>query len=101
MKRIIIALGALGIMATSAAASSTPGIDHREHRQLHRITKGIQNGSLNRQETARLLRHQVHIQRLEQRAKADGVVTRHERHRIRAAQNRQNRAIWRNKHDWN
>jgi hypothetical protein len=100
MKRILFAFGALGLMATTAAADSTHRIDRRENRQIHRVTKGVQNGSLNRHETARLLRNQAHIQRLERRAKADGVVTRHERRRIREAQNRQNRLIRHKKHNW-
>jgi hypothetical protein len=99
MKRILFALGALGLMASTAAADSTSRIDRRENHQLHRITKGVQHGSLNRHETARLVRNQARIQRMERRAKADGVVTPHERRRIREAQNRQNRLIQDAKHN--
>ncbi|HVX37138.1 MAG TPA: hypothetical protein VHC71_13070 [Hyphomicrobium sp.] len=100
MKRILFAFGALGLMATAAAADSTHRIDRREDRQIHRITNGAEHGSLNRHETRRLLHNQARIRRMERHAMADGVVTRHERRRIREAQNRQDRAIRDKKHDW-
>lgn len=68
---------------------------------MHRIINGVQSGELNRHETARLLRGQAHVYRMERRAKADGRVTAWERYRIRHAQNVQSRRIWRQKHDWN
>jgi len=46
-----------------------------------------------------LRRDQRHIARVERRAKADGVVTPQERRRITHAQNRENRRIYRLKHN--
>ena len=101
MKPLMLAVAALGLTATSALADSTPYIDHREARQLDRIMDGARDGSLNRHETAQLLRGQERVSQLERQAKADGYVSPHERYRIWRAQNFQSRQIWRDRHDWN
>ncbi len=50
-------------------------------------------------ETTRLERGQAHVQRMEDRAKADGVVTKGERARLTQAENVESRRIRRQKHD--
>jgi hypothetical protein len=79
--------------------TATPGIDKRQQAQQKRIDQGVQSGKLNPQEAARLQRRQDRIGEMEQKAKADGTVTKAERARIHQAQDRENRRIHRQKHD--
>jgi hypothetical protein len=62
-------------------------INARQNAQQHRIFKGVQQGDLNFNETQKLLQGQARVQNLENKAKANGVVTPLERARIHAAQN--------------
>lgn len=87
-----------GIFA-SAANAQTPWVDHRQGNQAKRIWHGIANGSLTPRETAGLLRGQVRSRAMERRFKSDGVVTPRERVRLHRQLNRQNRRIWRKKHN--
>lgn len=82
-----------------ALAQSTPNIDQREANQERRIQQGVQSGSLTNREAVRLEQGQAHVQNMENRAKADGVVTAGERNRIRNAQDNQNKQIAKQKHD--
>lgn len=85
--------------AQHAAAAATPHVDARQARQQARIQAGVANGSLTHAE-ARHLQHQQHrIRHAERHAKADGVVTAHERQRLAAMQNHASRSIQRQKHD--
>ncbi len=81
------------------AQTNTPNIDQRQANQEARIQQGRQSGSLTQKEAARLERGQQHVQKMENKAKADGVVTGQERRRIEHAQNVQSRKIEREKHD--
>jgi len=105
MKRITMAtlaaamLVAIAGASLAATATSTPRIDRREARQHARIRQGARSGQLTRHEGRVLRRDQRHIARVERRAKADGVVTPQERRRITHAQNRENRRIYRLKHN--
>ena len=98
MKCVLLTVAALGLTGTAALADQ---IDRREIRELDRIEHGVQDGSLNRHETAQLLRGQEHVDRLERLAKSDGYVSPRERYRIWRAQNYQSRQICRDRHDWN
>jgi hypothetical protein len=100
MKHILLAVSALLLAsATAYAKAETPGIDQRQANQEQRIDQGIASGQLNQHETNRLEREQTRINRMEDRAKADGVVTNKERAKINRAQNRASRDIYRQKHD--
>jgi len=57
-------------------------INEREARQREAIRRGIDSGSLTRQEASRLRNEQMRIERMEQRARADGNFTAQERARI-------------------
>lgn len=96
-----LSLFAAAIMGASlqAWADPTPNIDQRQIEQQQRINQGVQSGSLTPAEAARLQRGQAHVQAVETRAKADGVVTPQERRRITEVQNVENRRIARQKHD--
>ena len=101
MKRIVMmfVLAAALTSLASVALAGTPRIDRRQDRQDARIDRGVRSGQLTRVETARLRAGQARIQRMERRAKSDGVVTGRERARITHAQNHENRAIYRKKHN--
>ena len=103
MRSIPLSLLAAAIMGSALPAwadpASTPNIDQRQIEQQQRINQGVQSGSLTPNEAARLQRGQEHVQAVETRAKADGVVTPQERRRITHAQNVESHKIARQKHD--
>ena len=93
-------LASLALAVTSASSfAGTPVIDARQNAQQHRIFKGVQGGDLSFRETQKLLKGQARVQNLENKAKANGVVTPLERARIRAAQNIQSGRIFLKKHN--
>lgn len=93
----------LTLLATLAlpvlAQTSTPNIDQRQQNQQQRIEQGVQSGALTAREAERLEKGQAHVERLENRAKADGSVTPRERARLEHAENVQSRHIYHEKHD--
>lgn len=103
MKRIVMlcVAAALAAMTVSVASANTatPRVDRREARQHARIHQGVQSGELTPGEAQRLRAGQRHVDRVENRAKADGRVTPRERARLNHAQNHQSRAIHRMKHN--
>ncbi len=101
MKSILIAFsGAIMFMSGVVyGQTETPVIDQRHGNQEHRIDQGLASGQLTEREARRLDRRQDHIDRMENHAEADGVMTRKERAQIGAAQNRASRHIAREKHD--
>lgn len=101
MKTRILLAAFVGLASVSAFAQSaaTPGIDQRQANQERRIDQGVASGELNARETARLDRGQQRVDNMENQAKSDGVVTKGERARIHAAQDRQSARIYRQKHD--
>lgn len=98
-KLLAISSVLLATGGTAYAQADTPVIDQRQMNQEQRIDQGVESGQLNPREAKRLERQQNRIDRMENRAKADGVVTARERARISAAQNRASRNIAREKHD--
>jgi opacity protein-like surface antigen len=96
---IAAALAALVTVPAFAQSAATPGIDQRQANQERRIDQGVASGELNARETARLDRGQQHVDNMENRAKSDGVVTKGERAKIHATQDRQSKRIYRQKHD--
>lgn len=97
---LFAALAAVAVNANLASANdSTPRVDRREHRQHARIRHGVRSGELTRGEAMRLRAGQVHVRRMELRAKADGRVGSRERARLERAQDRQSRHIYRLKHN--
>ena len=85
MVRTILGVAVATLLAASAVwaqSNQTPGVDARQERQQNRIAEGVASGQLTPRETARLERGEARIERMEQRAKADGVVTPKERKRL-------------------
>jgi uncharacterized membrane protein YebE (DUF533 family) len=81
------------------AQTNTPNIDQRQAKQQQRIDQGVKSGQLTGKEAARLEKGQEHVQKVEDKAKADGKVTKNERARIQQAENVQSRHIAKQKHD--
>lgn len=100
MKQMLLTVSAVVVMTGVAfAENETPGIDQRQTNQEQRVDQGIASGQLNEREADRLNKQQGHITRMEDKAKSDGVMTKKERARIVAAQDRAARHIAREKHD--
>lgn len=89
----------LASATTHAAGTNTPVLDERQENQERRIEQGIESGALNANEAARLEAQQNRVQRAEDRAKADGVVTRRERAVLHHRQDHTSGAIARKKHN--
>jgi len=98
MKKTAI-FAALAIMVAGSAMAGTPGYNARQQHQRERIVNGVNSGELTMRETRRLAAGQVHLNRVERRAKADGVVTARERAHMQHEANQQSRRIYRQKHD--
>lgn len=85
--------------AAPERGTATPLIDQREQRQQDRIRAGRESGDLTKKEGRRLRAEQKGIDRMQQRAEADGSVTHKERERIRHAQRHAAKDIHRQKND--
>jgi len=71
----------------------------RNVNQEKRIEQGVQSGALTNKEAARLEGGQARVDRQEARAGADGHVSAGEERRIQQSENRQNRQIYKKKHN--
>jgi len=94
-----LVIAALPVLAFAQATPVTPNIDKRQANQERRIQQGVKSGELTPREAARLEKGQARIQRMENKAKADGTVSAKERKRIALAQDQQGKRIAREKHD--
>ena len=102
MKTLILAAAALiGSTTAIAAAPAAAQVNQRQWNQQQRIYHGARSGRLTSREYYRLQRQQRRIARYEARSRWDGGgLSRHERVRLSRMQNRANRNIYRQKHDW-
>jgi hypothetical protein len=93
--------GGQGGPGAPVVAIAQPGADleRRDAINNERIERGIREGQITRREAARLREQQARIERMEARARADGVVTERERVRIEVAQKELSRNIRFEKHD--
>lgn len=109
MKRITLSslvltllIGVTGYAGAQTAVkdpAATPRIDQRQANQQARINEGVASGQVTAKEQARLQGQQNHIAGDKAAAKADGVVTKHERRHLKREQNRADRNIHRKKHN--
>jgi len=102
MKKTTLLAGiglALSVTIAGAASADTPRYDARQQNQRERIYNGVGSGELTMRETRRLAGGQVHLNRVERRVEADGVVTGRERVHLQHEANQQSRRIYRQKHD--
>jgi uncharacterized membrane protein YebE (DUF533 family) len=98
MKIVVLTAVFVAGFATVAIAGTT-AVDKRQANQRARIAQGVRSGELTRVETKRLVKGQVRIQKMERRAKSDGVVTARERVRLQKALNHESKAIAKKKHN--
>ena len=99
LSRIALAALIAAVGSSAFAQASTPGVDQRQANQERRIEQGVNSGALTTREANRLEAGQARVDRIENRAKSDGVVTRRERARLHQAQDVQSTRIARQKHD--
>jgi uncharacterized membrane protein YebE (DUF533 family) len=100
MTRTIVVIGGVLLAAGMAyGQAETPGIDQHQANQERRIDQGIASGQLTQREAERLEKQKQHINTMENKAKSDGVVTKKERSRLHAAQDKASKKIYRQKHD--
>jgi hypothetical protein len=101
---IALSLTALTVPAFAQAPmprdpAATPRIDQRLENQDRRIEQGEASGALTPRESVRLEARHEKLESDVAAAKADGVVTKDERMGLRHEENRNSRAIYRQKHD--
>ncbi|MDP1637368.1 MAG: hypothetical protein Q8K74_09465 [Candidatus Nitrotoga sp.] len=99
MLKVVFGITAITLAFAASSYADTLIIDNREARQEQRIDQGIRSGALTLKEEAKLDAGQAKIERMEDKAKADGTVTKHERRRINREQNEQNKRIHDMKHN--
>jgi len=80
-------------------AASAQLVEQRQANQAQRIEQGTQSGTLTPREAARLERGQTHVQNVDTRVQADGVVTRQEQARLQHAEGVESRRIYQQKRD--
>lgn len=93
---ILVSAFALPVFAQGTA---TPNINKTQQRQNSRIIEGVRSGALTPQEGQNLQRREAKIGADKHAAKADGVVTGAERHKLKHQQANASRAICRKKHN--
>jgi hypothetical protein len=80
-------------------AKKTPVINKRQNRQKRRIREGVHSGDLTKDEAKQLRTEQKTVTTEKKAAKADGVVTKQEREKIRADQGKASKDIRKEKTD--
>lgn len=99
MLKAVFSITAITLAFAASSYADTPKIDNREAKQEQRIDQGIRSGALTPKEEAKLDAGQAKIEKMEEKAKADGHVTKHERKRINHEQNVQDKKIHDMKHN--
>ncbi|HEV7732001.1 MAG TPA: hypothetical protein VGR62_07560 [Candidatus Binatia bacterium] len=88
-----------GVLMVAAPALAERTINERMNRQDERIDNGAEDGKLTPKEYNKLEHREDVVQDKRADAKADGVVTHHERKEIRKAQDKTGAMIRKEKHD--
>lgn len=100
LRALIIALFLVGFaFSTQAQSTATPKVTKRQVKQQKRINQGVKSGELTKGETVVLQKQQKAIRKGKIHAKSDGKVTKTERARLHARQNKANRNIARKKNN--
>jgi hypothetical protein len=94
---VAVALGA--VFSTAVLAQGGFGFERRDAVNNERIEQGIRTGQITPREAATLRDRQARIERMEEKARRDGVITERERTRIEVAQNDLSRLIRFDKHN--
>lgn len=94
----IAAIGLAFVTAFASLAGSAHAQtreDNRQVRQRGRVAVGVATGQLTAAEHARVHAGAQNVQRMEDRAQADGTISQREAHRLEVAQDAQSRRITR------
>jgi hypothetical protein len=94
---VSIVIGAA--LAVPALAQNTADVVQRDVNQQKRIDQGLQSGQLTTKEASQLEKGEARIEKMEQRADADGKMTDAEKRRIEQAQNKESQQIYQDKHN--
>lgn len=95
----IAAAFAAPVFAQTVAPTATPGDVQRNVQQQQRIEGGLKSGQLTTREAGKLERGAAKVEKIEAHAGKDGTISAREQARIDAAQDRQSKAIYSQKHD--
>jgi hypothetical protein len=96
MKRILMSVVLTGALVVPAAFTQER---EREANQKARSKEGVASGEITKKEAAGLAHDQRKINRQVNKAKADGVVTPHEKAKITREQNAESKKIYKDKHN--
>ena len=99
MLKAVFGITVITLAFAASSYADTAKIDKREADQEKRIDQGVKSGALTPKEEAKLDAGQAKIERIEDKAKADGHVTKQERKHINKEQNVQSKKIHDMKHN--
>ncbi|WP_196139096.1 hypothetical protein [Aliikangiella sp. G2MR2-5] len=101
MKSLTTKISALTFIAlfSGPILAGTPVLDNRQDNQKARIKQGVKNGELTNKEAKKLIQGQRQLQKMELKAKSDGVVTQKERAKLQHKANIESAKIAKIKHD--
>jgi len=97
--RTSIAIALAALCSTAASAQTTGSTVQRDVNQQERIEQGLQSGSLNTHEAAKLENQETKVEKMQANALKDGSLSPAEKARLDKAQNQVSRDIYRQKHD--
>ncbi len=93
-QKLLFSIIVLLFFATTHAQVNT-----RQQNQKDRTKQGVKSGELTNREVNRIKTQQKHVQKIENKAKSDGVVTKKEKVKLNTAQNAASSSIYRKKHN--
>jgi hypothetical protein len=96
---VAVLVAALAAASSWNALAADPAVNHRQHRQEHRIEQGVRSGELTTAETKGLRKEERSIRQEERAYKSDGKLTRAERKDLHHDLNQASKDIYREKHD--
>ena len=100
MKKLLISgLMIFGFFSLSAGSVHPVKVTKTQVIQQKRIKQGVQSGEITKREFIKLEKQQARIQRTKKIAKADGIVTCKERHKLKSMQKNASVQIYKQKHD--
>jgi hypothetical protein len=86
-------------LAMPALAQNTADVVQRNANQQERIEQGLQSGQLTTKEASKLEKGEARIEKVEQRADADGKMNDAEKRRIEQAQNKESQQLYQDKNN--
>lgn len=101
MRMMILALAATGMVGAAVPAAAQT-VNQREMRQQQRISQGVQSGQLSRPEAQRLRYLEMRLRQTQARLRwrHGGRLTMQDRQRLQMMEQRDSRAIYRLKHNY-